>query len=121
MPRNRRRSLAMPSIHDIEKMQREVRTRSEQDASGPLATAREAIQLMLDAWSHVGAQQFDLRTGKGASRVIVWSYLCSMPSNALWCLGAAISGQAIAAGALLRVSIEEAIGVDYFGRVPEKG
>jgi len=85
-----------------------------------IAACREGVSLCVEVWSALSGIDFSPNNGEEASRLISWRYLCTLPSTALWALNAAIPGQYGVAGSLLRLLLEEAIGVIFYSRDKEE-
>jgi len=97
-----------------------MRRKTEETFPELLDAVREAIELLIDATEvlvNSGARG-EHRSPEGASRSAVWRFLSTLPSSATWCLEASVSGDSYIAKALLRLCLEEAVKLAYYGEQP---
>lgn len=110
----------MGTVEDLKEMQSSIESETKAAFQEEIDLCHLGIGLFFDARTILSGIRFDITKSSDASRILVWRFLVSIPSTTLWCLDALCKGQLGIAGALLRLMLEEVVGLIYYKEFPSK-
>lgn len=110
----------MKNAQDLRDLQQSIHLKSEETFRQEISLCHQGIGLFFEARHILSDMRFEIDNSADASRILVFRYLTTIPSTALWSLDALERGQWGIAGVLLRLLIEEVIGLVYYKEFPKK-